>query len=160
MIRTCQASDAARICEIYNHYVRDTVVTFEEAPVSSDDMMRRIEAISARLPWLVWEQDGAVLGYAYAGPWHARSAYRYSVESTIYLATDAAGRGIGTRLYGALISALRDGGIRCALAGIALPNPASVSLHEKLGYSKVGLFRDVGFKFDRWIDVGYWELIL
>jgi len=160
MIRTCQASDAARICEIYNYYVRDTVVTFEEAPVSSDDMVRRIETISARFPWLVWEEDGAVLGYAYAGSWHARSAYRYSVESTIYLAADAAGRGIGTRLYGALISALRDGGIRCVLAGIALPNPASVSLHEKLGYSKVGLFRDVGFKFDRWIDVGYWELIL
>lgn len=160
MIRACRSSDAARICEIYNHYVLETVVTFEEAPVAAADMAGRIGNIVASFPWLVWEEGGAVGGFAYAGPWHARSAYRYSVESTIYLAPDRAGRGIGTQLYAALLSDLGARGLRCAIAGIALPNAASVRLHEKLGFTKVGQLAEVGWKFERWIDVGYWELIL
>jgi len=160
MIRTCQPADAARICEIYNHYVRETVVSFEETPVSEDDMAARIERIVERFPWLVWEEGGTVAGYAYAGPWHARSAYRYTVESTIYLAPDRVRRGVGGRLYEALIRDLESRGLRCVIAGIALPNPASVALHEKLGFVKVGQLDDVGFKHERWIDVGYWELIL
>ena len=160
MLRQCTPSDAAQICEIYNHYVRETVITFEEVPVSEAEMAKRIGDITPRLPWLVWETDGAIVGYAYAGPWKARAAYRNSVESSIYLAPQATGRGLGSRLYTALIADLRQRGLHCVIGGAALPNPASVSLHEKLGFEKVAEFRQVGFKFGRWVDVAYWQLML
>ena len=159
-VRACQESDAARICEIYNHFVLNTVVTFEEVPVSEDDILERMRKVRATLPWLVAEQQGAVVGYAYAAAWHARSAYRHSVESTIYLMPDACGRGVGTRLYSALLDELKARGLHCVIGGIALPNPASVALHEKLGFAKVGHLTEVGRKFGRWIDVGYWETLL
>jgi L-amino acid N-acyltransferase YncA len=160
MLRHCKPTDAAQICEIYNHYVRDTVVTFEEAPVPEAEMARRIADFTARLPWLVWEVDAVILGYAYATPWKARAAYRHAVESSIYLAPAATGRGLGSRLYTALIADLRQRGLHCVIGGAALPNPASVTLHERLGFMKVAEFREVGFKFGRWIDVAYWELML
>jgi len=106
------------------------------------------------------EEDGVVTGYAYASAWKTRSAYRFSVESTVYVAADHCGRGIGTRLYRALIAALREQNVHYVTGGIALPNPASVALHERLGFRKNGHFSEVGFKFGRWVDVGYWELIL
>jgi phosphinothricin acetyltransferase len=160
MLRPCTATDAAQICAIYNDYVRDTVVTFEESPVTETEMGRRIADVTAQLPWLVWEESGEILGYAYATPWKVRAAYRHSVESSIYLAPRATGRGLGSQLYGALIAELRHRGLHCVIGGAALPNPASVALHEKLGFSKVAEFREVGFKFGRWIDVAYWELTL
>jgi phosphinothricin acetyltransferase len=160
MIRPATPEDAAPICEIYNHYVRDTVVTFEEHPVGTEEMARRIADIVVRLPWLVWEEGGRVLGYAYASPWKVRAAYRRSVEASIYLAPEATGRGIGSSLYRAIIEDVRRRGIHCLIGGAALPNPASVALHEKLGFEKVAQFRQVGFKFGRWIDVAYWELVL
>jgi L-amino acid N-acyltransferase YncA len=160
MIRACATADAAAIAEIYNHYVRETVVTFEETPVSADEMARRIGDISARFPWLVWEDGGAVVGYAYASAWKSRSAYRFSVESTIYLAAGQQGRSIGTKLYGALLAELETRRFHTAVGGIALPNPASIALHEKLGFTKIAQFAEVGRKFDRWIDVGYWQAIL
>jgi phosphinothricin acetyltransferase len=160
MLRQCIPTDAAQICDIYNYYVRETVVMFEESPVLEADMARRIADITPRLPWLVWEVDGGILGYAYATPWKVRAAYRHSVESSIYLAPQAAGRGLGSRLYTALIADLRQKGLHCVIGGAALPNPASVALHEKLGFSKVAEFREVGFKFGRWIDVAYWEPVL
>ena len=160
MLRNCIAADAAQICDIYNHYVRDTVVTFEETPVPEADMARRISDITSRLPWLVWEEGGVILGYAYATPWKSRAAYRHAVESSIYLAPGATGRGLGSRLYTALIADLRQRGLHCVIGGAALPNPASVALHEGLGFSKVAEFRQVGFKFGQWIDVAYWELML
>lgn len=160
MIRNCSAQDAAAVCAIYNYYVRETVITFEESPVSEADMAQRITEISSRLPWLVWESESGILGYAYATPWKTRAAYRHSVESSIYLAPEATGRGIGSELYRALIAAVRERGMHCVIGGAALPNPASVALHEKLGFSKVAEFRQVGFKFGRWIDVAYWELLL
>ena len=160
MLRPCTPADAAQICDIYNHYVRETVITFEETPVLEADMGRRIADITSHLPWLVWEADGTILGYAYATPWKVRAAYRHSVESSIYLAHHATGRGLGSRLYQALIAELRQRGLHCVIGGAALPNPASVALHEKLGFSKVAEFREVGFKFGRWIDVAYWELML
>lgn len=158
-IRACATADAPAIAEIYNHYVRDTVVTFEEIPVSVDAMARRIEDIGARFPWLVWEDDGAVAGYAYASAWKSRSAYRFAVESTIYLTASRHRNGIGTKLYGALLAELKVRGFHTAVGGIALPNPASIALHEKLGFTKIGQFVDVGRKLDRWVDVGYWQLI-
>lgn len=159
MTRACEAADAPRICEIYNHYVLETVVSFEEIPVTETDMAGRIERVTAHHPWLVWEEDGQIVGYAYAGPWNARAAYLHTAESTIYLAPDFTGRGIGSELYAALVTELRRRQFHCVIGAIALPNPASVALHEKLGFSKIGAVREMGFKHDRWIDVGYWQLI-
>lgn len=161
MLKPCLPPAASQICAIYNHYINGSTITFEEQPVSSEEMASRISAVTAGgLPWFVWEIDGAVAGYAYATPWKARSAYRFAVESTVYLDAGYVGEGIGTKLYAALISALREAGIHCVIGGIALPNAASVKLHEKLGFSKIGHFKEVGLKFGKWIDVGYWELVL
>jgi L-amino acid N-acyltransferase YncA len=159
-IRPCRPSDAPRICTIYNHFVTDTVVTFEEQVVSDSEMAQRITSVTEQFPWLVCEKDDLVVGYAYANTWKTRSAYRFSVESTIYLAPEAFHRGIGTSLYQALLAALRASNIHSVIGGIALPNAASVALHEKLGFSKIGQFSEVGWKFGRWVDVGYWEHIL
>jgi L-amino acid N-acyltransferase YncA len=160
MIRVCKAGDATAIAGIYNHYVRETVVTFEETPVSAAEMTQRIAEVGARFPWLVSEEGGAVVGWAYATAWKTRSAYRFSVETTVYLATSHQGRGIGAALYRALLDDLRARDVHSVVGGIALPNPASVALHEKLGFTKVAHFAEVGRKFDRWVDVGYWQLFL
>lgn len=160
MIRSATPEDAAPICDIYNHYVRETVVTFEEQPVAAEEMAKRIADIVKGLPWLVWEEGGRVLGYAYASPWKVRAAYRHSVEASIYLAPEATGRGIGSSLYRAIIEDVRRRGVHCLIGGAALPNPASVALHERLGFEKVAQFKQVGFKFGRWIDVAYWELVV
>jgi L-amino acid N-acyltransferase YncA len=159
-IRPCSPDDAAQICAIYNHYVRETVVTFEETPVSDAEMAERIRATVSRLPWLVFEDDRGVVGYAYASPWKSRAAYRNSVEGSIYLAPDATGKGIGPKLYAALIDELKSRGLHSMIGGAAMPNDASVRLHERLGFVKVAEFRQVGFKFGRWVDVAYWQLIL
>jgi phosphinothricin acetyltransferase len=160
VIRVCQSADAAAIADIYNHYIRETVITFEETPVSPAEMERRIADIGARYPWLVYEYDGAVVGWAYATEWKTRTAYRFSVETTVYLADSHRGRGTGTALYEALIAELKARNVHTAVGVIALPNSASVALHEKLGFAKVGHVTEVGRKFDRWVDVGYWQLIL
>jgi len=161
MLRAATTADATAIAEIYNHYVVNTIITFEEEAVPATEMAARItEVLGLNLPWFVWEENGRVLGYAYAGKWKSRCAYRYSVESSIYLAKEATGRGLGTKLYVALIDALRTKGIHSIIGGIALPNPASVGISEKLGFQKIGQFKEVGWKFEQWIDVGYWELIL
>mgnify|MGYP001812776637 CR=1 FL=1 len=158
MIRPAIAADAAAIAGIYNHYIAHTVVTFEEDPVSGGEIAARIgETGEAGLPWLVAEEGGAVVGYAYASKWKGRCAYRYSVEVTVYLAPGSDGRGLGTSLYRELFDRLRQCGMHTAMGGISLPNPASVALHEKFGMEKVAHFREVGFKFDRWVDVGYWQ---
>jgi len=160
-VRSASAADAAAIARIYNHYVRHTVITFEEEDVGADAMAGRIAEVQAQsLPWLVAELDGAVVGYAYASRWKARSAYRHSVETTIYLEPGREARGLGTTLYSALLPLLRARGIHVAIGGAALPNAASVALHRKLGFEPVGTFRQVGFKQGRWVDVGYWELLL
>ena len=161
MIRSATAQDCEAITRIYNHYVAHTIVTFEEQPVPVDDMTRRVDEVrAAGLPWLVAEEDGRVLGYAYAGRWKARSGYRFAVEISVYLDPAATGRGLGTTLYEALFPLLREKKIHAIVGGIALENPASVALHEKFGMRKIAHFREIGFKFDRWIDVAYWELTL
>lgn len=160
-IRDASVEDAEPIASIYNHFVLTTSISFEEAAVAAAEMARRIADVgSAGLPWLVAEIDGAVAGYAYATKWRVRNAYRFSVETTVYLSPAHAGQGLGTALYQALLARLRKGGYHSAIGGIAQPNAASVALHEKLGFEKVAHFSEVGFKFDRWIDVGYWELRL
>jgi len=160
MIRPATVADAGAIAAIYNHFVTGTTITFEEQEVTDAEMASRIASISAQLPWYVYEHDGAVAGYAYATPWRVRSAYRFSAESTVYVAPGYARQGIGLKLYSALIAALRARGMQVLLGGIAQPNPASVALHENLGFEKVAHFKRVGRKFETWIDVGYWELQL
>jgi len=159
MIRNATYKDAAAIAEIYNYYVLNTVVTFEEAPVSPDEMQRRITDVQIRFPWLVFEENGLIIGYAYAGPWKPRSAYRNSVESSVYLQPTHIGKGIGRILYSKLINELRDLNIHAVIGGIAQPNETSIKLHENFGFKKIGLFSEVGWKLGRWVDVGYWELI-
>lgn len=160
-MRPATESDAQAITDIYNHYVTATVVTFEEEPIDAAEMSRRMQEVrSASLPWLVAEEDGQVVGYAYATKWRARSGYRFSAEITVYLAPTRGGRGIGSKLYGELFPILQARGIHAVMGGIALPNDASVALHEKFGLRKVAHFEQVGFKFDRWIDVGYWQRTL
>ncbi len=157
-VRDVRDSDAAAIADIYNHYINHTVVTFEEQEVDAGEITRRIdETRGLPLPWLVLEQQGQVLGYAYASKWKGRCAYRYSVEITVYLAPDAAGRGLGSALYEALLRRLKEAGMHSVLGGIALPNEASVALHEKFGMRKVAHLEEVGYKFGRWVDVGYWQ---
>jgi L-amino acid N-acyltransferase YncA len=161
LVRPVALRDAAAVARIYNYYVAETIVTFEEDAVAVDEMERRIQEVAAAsLPWLVAEQGGEVRGYAYATGWKRRRGYRFSVEVTVYLDRSSARRGIGSRLYAELIPALRAAGFHLAIGGIALPNDASVRLHEKFGFVKVAHFKEVGIKFDRWIDVGYWQLEL
>lgn len=160
MIREAGPGDVQAICDIYNPYVLGTTVTFEEEAVSPGVMAGRLAEVQASYPWLVLEEGGLVLGYAYAGKWKARSAYRHTVESTIYLRQGEAGRGLGRRLYTALLEGLAARQVHAVIGGITQPNLASVGLHEALGFRRVGYLEQVGWKFGRWLDVGYWELIL
>ncbi|MES2899355.1 MAG: arsinothricin resistance N-acetyltransferase ArsN1 family B [Pseudomonadota bacterium] len=157
-IRDADARDAAAIAAIYNPFIRDSAISFEEAEVSAEAMeVRLAEVQTAKLPWLVACVDELVVGYAYATKWRVRHAYRYSVETSVYIDGGKAGHGIGTALYTALLQRLRMAGCHLAIGGIALPNDASVALHEKMGYRKAAHFEEVGFKFGRWHDVGYWQ---
>ena len=160
-IRPAVGSDAPAIAAIYAHYVLHSTVTFEEQPVDADEMARRIAGVEASgLPWLVLEVDGRIGAYAYATPWRPRSAYRFSVEVTVYVADDARGQGHGRALYIELFAQLKALGRHAVLAGITLPNDASIALHEAMGMTKVAHLPEVGFKFGRWLDVGYWHRLL
>jgi L-amino acid N-acyltransferase YncA len=162
IVRSVARADAPALTEIYNHYVTTSIVTFEEQPVTTEEFSRRIDAtMELGLPWVVAVVDGPVVGYAYASRWKARSAYRHSVESTVYVAPKFTGQRLGLALYEALFDRLRaHGEIHAVLGGIALPNDPSIRLHEKLGMTKVGHLEQVGFKFGKWIDVAYWQLLL
>ncbi len=161
IIRAATQADAGDIATIYNHYVTQTVITFEEEPVSPLEMSRRIAEVAASsLPWLVAEEHGQVIGYAYASRWKARSAYRFSVEITVYVTHQEARRGIGSKLYGELFAILQARGVHAVMGVIALPNEASVALHERFGLRKVAHLQEVGFKHGRWLDVGYWQRTL
>jgi L-amino acid N-acyltransferase YncA len=161
VIRPAVMSDTEAIARIYNYYILNTIVTFEEQAVSALEMAERLKAVeAASFPWLVSERANQVVGYAYAGKWHGRSAYRYSAECTVYVDPAARRQGIGTALYNALFALLRNKPIHAVIGGIALPNEASIALHEKFGLKKVAHFKEVGFKFNRWIDVGFWQVVL
>ena len=160
MIRAVKLVDAREIAEIYNYYILNSCVTFEELALSTEEMRVRIEACSSKFPWLVFEKDQEIIGYAYASAWKPRSAYKLTVESTVYLKKEATKNGIGSLLYAALISQLTDLGFHAVIGGISLPNKASITLHEKFGFEKIAQFKEVGYKFKKWIDVGYWELLI
>lgn len=165
IIRPATVSDAAAICDIYNPYVLNTNISFETVAVTVPEMAQRISDITASFPWLVCVENGddgshggVIQGYAYATQWRARAAYAQAVESSVYLSDNAAGKGLGTMLYRALLDGLAKLPVHTVIGGIALPNAGSVALHEKMGFEKVGVFREVGIKSDTRIDVGYWQL--
>jgi len=161
MIRLCEERDVTRVCEIYNYYVETSVITFELEPVAEAEMRRRVENVRQDFPWLVIEDEGKIAGYAYANRWQQRAAYGQTLETTIYLDSDSHGRNLGTTLYRELISRLaRRESVHALVGGISLPNAKSVALHEKMGFEQVAHFREVGWKFGRWIDVGYWQRTL
>ena len=160
MIRIVKIQDAKQICDIYNYYIENTIITFEEEPVSQNEMEKRIKEITISLPWFVYEERGQIIGYVYASKWKGRCAYRFSVESTLYVKNDVIGNGIGTKLYKKLIEELFNKNVHVIIGGIALPNDRSQKIHEKFGFKKVAHLSEVGFKFNKWIDVEYWELIL
>jgi L-amino acid N-acyltransferase YncA len=159
-VRVAERADAVAIAAIYAPIVRDTAISFETEPPTLEAMAARIEATLPTHPWLVAVRDGVVVGYAYAGEHAQRGAYRWSVNVSAYLAEAARGQGVGRRLYGMLIPTLRAQGFRSAFAGIALPNAASVGLHEAVGFEPLGVYKQVGFKLGKWRDVGYWRLSL
>ena len=161
LIRPATKADAESIAAIYNHYVETTAISFEESAVPVDEMAGRIAGVTAAsLPWLVAECGGKVVGFAYATQWKTRHAYRFSAECTVYLAPDVVGGGLGSKLYAALFAELRNREIHVAIGCVALPNAASIALHEKMGMTQVAHFKEVGYKFGRWIDIGYWQCAL
>jgi L-amino acid N-acyltransferase YncA len=156
-IRAVTPADAPAIAAIYTPIVRNTSISFEIDAPSVDEMRARVETIGSRRPWLVAEDDGAFLGYAYASEFAARAAYRWAVFTTVYVAPAAQRRGIGRALYGELFARLDELGYRRAFAWITLPNDASLGLHRALGFTDVGIMHRAGFKFDAWHDVAFLE---
>jgi L-amino acid N-acyltransferase YncA len=159
-IRTANASDAAAVRTIYGPFVSDSATSFETIVPDVGEMERRIQSQADRYPWLVFERDGNVLGYAYASPHRARAAYQWSAEVSVYVDPRAHRSGVGRSLYLALFDLLRRQHYVNAFAGITLPNASSVGLHEAMGFAPVGIFRQIGFKFDRWHDVAWLQLRL
>jgi phosphinothricin acetyltransferase len=160
MVRPVRGADAAAICDIYNFYTENTVITFDETPAEVEAMEDRIREITAGFPWLVWEAGGAILGYAYLHPWKERRAYRFSTEDSIYIRQDCLGRGIGKKLLARLLEEVKKIDAHTVVAAITLPNEKSIGLHEKFGFKKIAQFPEIGYKLGKWLDVGYWELIL
>ena len=160
MIRKVKIEDAASITSIYNYYIKNSIVTFEEVEIEVVEMENRIMAISDKFPWIVFEENGQILGYAYASVWRTRIAYKNTVESTVYLHPELFNKGIGSMLYTELLNQLIDLNFHAIIGVISFPNDASIALHEKFGFEKVAHFKEVGYKFNKWIDVGFWELLI
>lgn len=161
MIRNVQLSDAKRISEIYNPYIQHTIITFEEEQVTESDIAERIKAITQKnFPYIVYEENGNVVGYAYLSNWRSRSAYDITLETSVYIDEKAQAKGLGTILYAELISKAREINIHSLIGVISLPNPISRKLHKKFNFELVGNFKESGLKFDKFIDVEFWQLIL
>lgn len=160
LIRAATADDAAACAAIYRPHVTGGWTSFELDPPDQAEMARRIAAYSESHAWLVAENDDAVLGYAYGSLHRTREAYATSCDVAVYVAAEATGQGVGRRLYEALLPALKARGLHAAFAGIALPNPASIGLHEAMGFTPVGVYREVGWKMGGWRDVGWWQRVL
>ena len=161
LIQSAKSHDADAIRAIYNHYVQTTAISFEEEPISAEEMEERIaKVLSLNLPWLVAESPAGLVGYAYATKWRERHAYRFTAECTVYVAPEAVGTGVGSALYERLFPLLKNQGFHAVIAVVALPNTSSAALHEKFGMEQVAHFRQVGYKFGRWHDVGNWQSTL
>jgi phosphinothricin acetyltransferase len=160
LIRSVTPEDVVSICDIYNHYIENSAISFEYQAVSIDEMRKRIFNVSTEYPWLVYEVDEKIVAYAYASLWKSRRAYKHTLETTVYASNDSLAKGAGSALYQRLFELLGNNEVHVLMAVIALPNEASVAFHEKMGYAKAGHFKEVGNKFDTWIDVGYWQKML
>ncbi|MDR0865871.1 MAG: GNAT family N-acetyltransferase [Candidatus Symbiothrix sp.] len=161
MFRNVEIADAARIAEIYNYYIENTIITFEEENTTPEEIAQRIVNIQKKnYPYIVYEENGQVVGYAYLNNWRSRSAYDITLETSIYLDIREVGKGLGSKLYAELIERSKGTAIHSLIGVISLPNEASRKLHEKLGFQLVGNFRESGLKFNRLIDVEFWQLIL
>ena len=159
-VRIARGSDAKAIADIYAPYVRDTVISFEYVAPDEAEISRRMAKVQAGLPWLVFEEAGEVLGYAYAGAHRERAAYQWSVDAGIYIGRQAHRRGVGRALYELLFASLTLQGYHRVYGGITLPNAASIGLHEACGFKPIGIYPEVGFKFGKWHGVGWWGLDL
>jgi len=161
IIREAQLSDACRIAEIYNYYIENTIVVFEETKISEEAMSQKMRNIlSKAYPFIVCEEEGQVIGYAYISTWRYHSAYNITLETTIYLDPHYTGKGFGNSLYGRLIEKSQECGIHSLIGVISLPNDESRKLHQKFGFQLIGNFREVGRKFGRLIDVEFWQKML
>ncbi len=158
MIRTAQLEDINQLLAIYNHYVSNTIATLDHDLMTLKQMKTLLKSVLDQYLFLVFEEEGKIQAYAYASAWKSKHGYKNAVESTIYLNPEAVGKGIGTRLYYRLIQDLKKQGFQSVIAGLSLPNTRSVALHEKLGYIKVAHFGQIGEKFGKRVDVGYWQL--
>jgi phosphinothricin acetyltransferase len=159
-IRLAIESDAEPIAAIYRPIVEATTISFESVAPTAEDVARRIAETTTTHPWLVCERGGQIAGYAYASPHRTRAAYRWSVDTSVYVAPEHQRAGVGRGLYVSLFAILAAQGYCNAFAGIALPNPASMALHESVGFTRIGVYRRVGFKHGAWHDVGWWQLTL
>lgn len=160
MIRSVTLEDAFQIAEIYNYYILNSYATFEVEPVDASGFSKRIEVIMAEYPWLIFEEGGEILGYAYASKFNIRSAYKHTVEVSIYLKNGKTSKGLGTLLYEKLLAILEEQNYHTIIGGVSLPNEASVRLHEKFGFKQVAYYKEVGYKFEQWVDVGYWQKLM
>lgn len=161
MIRDISLADAKQIADIYNYYIRETIITFEEEVVSAQDIEQRIKKVTAKgYPFFVYEENGVVVGYAYLSNWRERSAYDITLETSVYLNHNSIGSGIGSVLYKELIVRAKKINIHSLIGVISLPNDESRKLHKKFNFELIGNFKESGKKFDKLIDVEFWQLIL
>lgn len=160
IIRNATAQDSTQIQAIYEPIVRDTVISFEIETPAVAEIEKRMEAIQQRFPWLVCELEGKIAGYVYASPHHERAAYQWSANVSVYIHPDYHRRGVGRALYTSLFALLKQQGFYNVYAGITLPNPGSVGIHESMGFELVGIYKQVGYKFGAWYDVGWWGMAL
>ena len=158
MIRPVNLNDAEELLDIYNYYVLNSIVTFDDEALSLDTFKDKITLINADYPFIVFEENDEILGYAYGSRWRPKPAYKHTVESTVYVKHGVLGKQIGTKLYTELLPQLKQQNYHIVLGGLTLPNDASVKLHEKFGFKKVAHFKEVGLKFGEWLDVGFWQL--
>ena len=162
MIRDVQIRDASGICDIYNYYVDNSTITFDTEPMSAEQMIYKIEVTQEKKhPFIVWiSEDDKILGYAYCGGFRARSAYAKTVEISVYVDHNARRKGIGRALLKDLLDRARDGGYHTAVSVISLPNDASEALHESVGFELKGTIRDAGYKYERYVDIAFWQRML
>ncbi|GAA4883611.1 GNAT family N-acetyltransferase [Flaviramulus aquimarinus] len=160
MIRPYVEDDLKQLLEIYNFYVINTIITFDVEPLSLEVFAKKINKINNQYPFIVFEENKEVLGYAYGSKWRTKPAYNKTVESTVYVKHGEQGKRIGTKLYTELLSLLKQENYHIVLGGLTLPNEASIRLHERFNFKLVAHFKEVGKKFDKWLDVGFWQLKL
>ncbi|MDC9723328.1 MAG: GNAT family N-acetyltransferase [Urechidicola sp.] len=158
MIRKVRIEDAQQLVDIYNYYVLNSVVTFDDIPFKSIFFEDKIKTVTSQFPFYVYEENDEILGYAYANKWRLKPAYKHTVESTIYLKHTATGKQIGSKLYTHLLSELKKQNYHAIIGGVSLPNDVSIKLHENLGFKKVAHYYEVGLKFNKWVDVAFWQL--